>query len=158
MQTTFRVSRVFDDGTETDALIVPAAALPAGVRMGRRVFFRAGITLSAVAAALTGCGSPDSQAPAASTPGADASPSPPPAPGQPGGSSADGSARPRVPKAAAPQRARRRPPDNPYPSAPSGGYIGGYSGGVTTGETIEKPCTPEPVPDGYICTCNCVAR
>jgi hypothetical protein len=63
VKSTFRISRVYDDGSEADTLIVPVTALPAGIRMDRRVFFRAGVTLSGVAAILTAAGHRISQQP-----------------------------------------------------------------------------------------------
>ena len=158
MKSTFRISRVYDDGSEADTLIVPVTALPADTHMDRRVFFRAGVTLSGVAAFLTGCGAPDKPAAAAPTPGTAASPS-----AAPHDSPATKSPQAHVAKKAPPvRRPRPKPIEEPEPfpyraspTQPYGGYIGGRT---TLGETITRPCTPEPVPPGYVCTCNCVAR
>lgn len=162
MKTTFRISRVFDDGSEDETMIVPVTALPAGTHMDRRVFFRAGVTLSGIAAVLTGCGSPDKPAAAADTTGTTASPSPL----SPSPHDSPTAKFPRVhavKKAPPVRRPRPKPIEEPEPypyrasppTQPYGGYIGGRT---TQGETITRPCTPEPVPPGYVCTCNCVAR
>jgi hypothetical protein len=171
MKSTFEVSRVFSDGTKTEPLIVPVTALPDDAQMGRRIFFRAGVTLSGVVAVLAGCGSPSRTDATASKPATDPPATPPSAASSEPGKAPD--ITPRVAKKAAsphPRKPRRRPkraddPDSPYsavpsdPSVPSYHPYGGYAGGGTRlGETIERPCTPEPVPPGYICTCNCVAQ
>jgi hypothetical protein len=162
VKSTFRISRVYDDGSEADTLIVPVTALPAGIRMDRRVFFRAGVTLSGVAVVLTGCGSPDKPAAAATTPGTAASPSA--LSSSPHDSLATKSPQAHVAKKAPPVRRPRpkpieEPEPYPYRASPPTQPYGGYIGGRTTlGETITRPCTPEPVPPGYVCTCNCVAR
>lgn len=174
MKSTFEVWRRFSDGTEAEPMVVPVTALPPHTRMDRRVFFRAGITLSGVAAMLAGCGSPDHTA--ATVPSSRSDPLPAGSPATPTTEppGAPDVVRPPVVKKTAPRRhPRPKPPSGgddtgrgippyrsapSYHSAPSYRPYGGYTGGTRLGETIERPCTPEPVPPGYICTCNCVAR
>ena len=106
MKSTFQVSREFSSGDNTEPLIVPVTALPAGVRMDRRVFFRAGVTLSGVAAVLSGCGSPN--APATRNSSA-SSVEPPP------GARLQRPGAPRVPDPPQPPVAKKATPPHPRP-------------------------------------------
>lgn len=167
MRPNFELSQEFSNGRATEPLIVPVRTLPAGAKLDRRVFFRAGITLSGVAALLASCDSPDqSHSTTAAHPATDSK-----LPDLPAATSEPAKFPDAIPPPVAKKSPRRRPRRHPavssdtsgsdggvptYRSVPSYRPYGGYSGGL--GNTIERPCTPEPVPPGYICTCNCVAR
>lgn len=151
----FKLARVLDDGSRQHVEILPVHALSLETNLGRRSFFGVGSAVTTLGAlALTGCGqtSSDSEVPAAeSEPPTDAATEYPPdepafAPASPDDATTAPAYEPPSPTYYPPAPAPYAPPPPP-PSYPQ-----------TSGpETITRPCTPEPVPPGYTCTCNCVA-
>ena len=65
MRPNFTLKRVYDDGSESVAEVVPVTAVPPGTQMDRRVFFRSGVGVSAALSVLVGCGT---EPPAATMP------------------------------------------------------------------------------------------